>query len=131
MPPHGPDPGPERPPMAEGPRYDPSMTDGASDAYFQVTVEATAVPTLITATGELDAASSAELGRALDAALEAGSGATLDLGGITFIDSSGLRVVTLGVRRAQDEDQPFTVVAASAAVRRILDITGVGELLAP
>ena len=107
------------------------MDDGSSDTYFQVEVDTASAPTLVTASGELDAASSTELGRALDAALGAGTGVTLDLAAVTFIDSSALRVVTLSVRRARDESQPFTVTAASDAVRRIFEITGVSSLLAP
>ena len=107
------------------------MHEGASDPYFDVTVDVTANPASIAASGELDAASSVQLKQAIDDALESGAGVTLDLGQVTFIDSSALRVVTLGVRNARDLDQPFTVVEASDAVRRIFEITGVGSLLAP
>lgn len=107
------------------------MDDGPSETYFEVAVDTGLVPPRISASGELDAASSSELGRALETALSAGSGVTLDLGEVTFIDSSALRVVALGVRRAREEDQPFTVSSASDAVRRIFEITGVGSLLAP
>ncbi len=106
------------------------MDDAASDAYFEVTVDDGAVPPLIEVSGELDAASSVELGQALDSALSAGSGLTLDLGRVTFIDSSALRVVMLAAQRAQaDPPQPLTVSEASDAVRRIFEITGVSALL--
>lgn len=106
------------------------MNDGASEPYFEVTIDAEATPPTVAASGELDAASSTEFGRAIDTVLEAGTGITLDLGAVTFIDSSALRVVTLALRRAQDEGQPFSVPAASDAVRRIFEITGLSSFLA-
>ena len=107
------------------------MDDTTEDAYFEVSLDDTAVPPLVAASGELDAASSTRLGEALDTALSGGAGLSLDLGAVTFIDSSALRVVTAALRRASDGEQPFTVIAASDAVRRIFEITGVSSLLAP
>ena len=95
-----------------------------------MTVDTDAIPPLVSASGELDAASSSDLARCIDQALSIGSGIVLDLGDVTFIDSSALRVVTLGIRKANDEDQTFTVSSASEAVRRIFEITGVSSILA-
>lgn len=105
------------------------MDDGANHSYFEVSVDDGVAPPLVSASGELDAASSAQLGQAIDAALLAGAGLALDLGAVTFIDSSALRVITVALRRATDDQQPFTVTAASDAVRRIFEITGVSSLL--
>lgn len=107
------------------------MGDAPGENYFEVTVDAEAVPPTVTATGELDAASSGELRRALEGALVAGHGVTLDLGEVSFIDSSALRVISVALRDAQASGQPLTVSAASDAVRRIFEITGVTTLLAP
>lgn len=84
---------------------------------------------MVVASGELDAASSQEFELAIATALDAGQGVTLDLSAVTFIDSSALRVVTVGLRRARDEDQAFSVPAASAVVRRLFDITGVSPFM--
>jgi len=75
------------------------------DSYFQVTVDVAATPAVVSASGELDAATSEEFGQAIDAALETGNGVALDLGQLTFIDSSGVRVITVALHRARDEDQ--------------------------
>lgn len=119
------------------PKYEPdacdyhhTMNDGASESYFDFTIDSDATPPTVTASGELDAASSTEFARAIDRVLGMGAGITLDLGAVTFIDSSALRVVSLALRRAEDEGQAFSVPAASDAVRRIFEITGLSSFLA-
>lgn len=106
------------------------MDDGQSASHFEVTIAANATPPVVVATGELDAASSVDLGQALDTALNAGQGITLDLSAVTFIDSSALRVVVAALRHASDEGQPFSVPGASDAVRRLFEITGLSSFLA-
>jgi len=104
------------------------MDHNERDAYFQVTVDPSVTPTAVLASGELDAASSGELDQAIGTALEAGRGVSLDLSQLTFIDSSGVRVLTVAVHRARNEDQDFLLAASSQAVQRIFDLTGVGAL---
>jgi anti-anti-sigma factor len=53
----------------------------------------------------------------------------LDLTDVSFIDSSGLRVVTGAARAAQAGEVGFSICGASEAVRRIFEITGLSELL--
>lgn len=86
-------------------------------------------PHLVAARGELDAASAGELAVALTAAVEACGGASLDLAEVTFIDSSGLRVLIDAYRRSDGDG--FRIVAASPAVRRVLDLTSTSSFLAP
>ena len=92
------------------------MNDGPKASHFEVTIETETTPPVVVAAGEFDAASSVDLGQALDAALGAGKGVTLDLGAVTFIDSSALRVIITAQRRASDAGRPFSVPAASDAV---------------
>ncbi|MFN8017956.1 MAG: STAS domain-containing protein [Acidimicrobiales bacterium] len=98
------------------------------DTYFTVAVEAGDVPRVV-ATGELDAASSRHLEEVLRTTVGDGSGVALDLSGVSFIDSSGLRVITAMVRDAEAGGASFDVVGASDPVRRIFEITGLAELL--
>jgi anti-sigma B factor antagonist len=56
----------------------------------------------------------------------------LDLSEATFIDSSILAAIVDGHRRASDDSLAFVVslgLAGSPAVRRILDVTGLNEVL--
>ena len=111
--------------------YHRTVDDLEGDAYFTVTVDADASPAVVTAAGELDAASSREFASALDEALACGTGVALDLGQVTFVDSAGLRVMAVALRRAKEENLTLGVSAMSDAVRRIFDMTGVSALLAP
>lgn len=99
-----------------------------TDSYFGVGVRS-GVVTTVEATGELDAASSKELERVLTEVLADHQDVAVDLAKVTFIDSSGLRVVTAAARDAEAAGSTFVVSGASTAVRRIFEITGLGGLL--
>jgi anti-anti-sigma factor len=71
--------------------------------------------------GELDLASAPIAEEALRADVD-----VLDLSGLEFMDSGGVRIV-LRVCRARTE--PLVVRGTIRAVRRILDLTGVSDLL--
>jgi anti-sigma B factor antagonist len=53
----------------------------------------------------------------------------LDMRGLTFIDSSGLRSVVMADRRFRADGNRFVVVRGPARVNRVLDLTGVSERL--
>ena len=73
--------------------------------------------------GELDMAEAPALTEAF-AAVDAPS-IVVDLSGLTFLDSSGLRVLVLAHRA----DRPLTLRAPSVAVARALTVSGVDQLL--
>ncbi|WP_421118700.1 STAS domain-containing protein [Aquihabitans daechungensis] len=105
------------------------MTIGAP--HFNVQIDPGTKPLRVVATGELDAASASILAKALDEATSTETGIALDLSGVSFIDSSGLRVIAAEVQRAEAAATPFAVSAASDAVRRIFAMTGLTSLLEP
>lgn len=49
----------------------------------------------------------------------------IDLTGVSFIDSAGISALLKGRRVAEEHGQTFVVTHASAAVRELLDMTGV------
>ena len=82
-------------------------------------------------TGELDA-HTAPLVEAMFAALRnlpVGRRVGLDLSPLTFIDSSGLRVLLLGRTEAAGAGLDVTVDGSNSAIDRLLQITGVGDIL--
>ena len=79
-------------------------------------------------TGEVDMASSPRLRAAVEAALDSGRRELcVDLRATTFMDSSGLHVLTDAHRTAAGR---LTIVCPPGAVRRVLDLTGLAGTLA-
>jgi anti-anti-sigma factor len=72
---------------------------------------------------------------ALDEALlrAAGSGGPveLDLGGVDFIDGSGLSVLMDAESRARRTTRELRIVAASRNVRRLIEFTDTADRLSP
>jgi len=54
---------------------------------------------------------------------------TVDLAGVTFIDSSGLRILVEAHRARIDADASLTLRSPSAAVQRLLEISGLSSHL--
>jgi anti-sigma B factor antagonist len=103
----------------------------------------TAVPTLefettrngtvavITATGELDLSGAAVLEAELErlaAEPELGT-VVLDLRGLEFMDSSGLRLVVQADMRAREAGRRFVLVKGTETVHRVFEITRMSERL--
>ncbi len=80
--------------------------------------------------GELDIATAESLEQELRAA-EASDAKTivLDLSGLAFMDSTGLRVVLDFNERCGGEADRLRVIAGAPAVERLLDIVGLRERL--
>jgi anti-anti-sigma factor len=78
--------------------------------------------------GELDVATAPLAEEAIKNA-EAGGPATLalDLAGLTFMDSTGLRLVMAADARAREAARRFIVVRGPDAVQRVFELTGVDE----
>jgi len=79
--------------------------------------------TILDVDGDLDMASAPDLGKAVAETADVGSGPhrfALDLEGVGFIDSSGLRTL-LTVRK--EIDATFVLVNPSSAVTDLLDLT--------
>jgi anti-sigma B factor antagonist len=53
----------------------------------------------------------------------------VDLAGVTFIDSSGLRILVEAHRARIDADASLTLRSPSAAVQRLLEISGLSSHL--
>ena len=78
--------------------------------------------------GEIDASTAPTLEQAFDD-LPTGDGrVVLDLSDVSFIDSSGLRVLIALAGRADEQGRPLVLDRPSPAVARLLEITGLVEL---
>lgn len=85
--------------------------------------------TVITATGEIDLSTAPMLESHLDE-LVVDSHVVLDLSGVTFIDSTGLRVILSADSKAGEHGRALAIVATNGPVLRLFELTGVDVRLA-
>ena len=80
---------------------------------------------MVVAEGELDVASSGKLGGQLRELLDAGfARIVLDLRGVSFIDSSGLKAILDAHAASRTASIEFAVIQGHAPVRRLFELTG-------
>ncbi|WP_284043992.1 STAS domain-containing protein [Actinoplanes sp. M2I2] len=89
--------------------------------------------TVIVLTGELDLYCADALRVLLRDLLETGENVRLvaDLCSVSFLDSAALGALITAFQHAQRRGGRFTVVNSTHAVRRILEIAGMLEILSP
>src|SRR4051794_3333804 len=79
----------------------------------------------IVVAGEIDLASSTQLNRELDAALDARPARLrIDLAAVGFMDTSGVALLLKARRRALEQGARFAVSSTSPVIGRLLEITG-------
>jgi anti-anti-sigma factor len=111
--------------MAADVRYDSHV--GAQE-HLRVDVRREADRVVLRLEGELDLASSPILERALGAAeVTQAPLLVLDLDELSFVDSTGLRVILLAHEAARSRSQEFAITPGSPQVQRLLSITSVAE----
>ena len=104
--------------------------DPTSTELVTVDVSTTDAVVRVTAAGEVDSTSAPVLRECLDGILADGAQEfVVDLVGVTFLDSAGLCVLAATHRRATAQGARMRVVAASRAVIRPMQITGLWSLL--
>lgn len=85
-------------------------------------------PLVVSVRGEVDLATAPELESCLQRAFgDAPTGVVLDLEGLTFIDSSGLRVLVARAKEARTRDASLTLRNVPRHAQRVLDLTGLSE----
>lgn len=83
-------------------------------------------------TGEIDMATAEQIPAAVEQALTGHPARiTIDLAGVIFLDSSGLRNLLTAHRIAADNTTDLHVVNATGAPLRVLTLTGLLDILNP
>ena len=81
--------------------------------------------------GEVDLGTAPSLTTALDTSIRGSRGAfVIDLGDVTFLDSSGVNVLLRARASLGREDRDLVIVCPSGAPRRIFELTGIADLFA-
>lgn len=97
-----------------------------TDAVSRLTVRAEGSTVVVD--GEVDAHTCPELTAALDP-LPGSGPVEVDLSGVGFMDSSGLRALIAAHQAAAEAGRRLVISNPSAAVRRLIEISGLSEHL--
>jgi anti-anti-sigma factor len=101
----------------------------ATPPNFRITTSRSSTGTTIKLAGELDSASCAELLERFEAAADAPEAheIVLDLAGVSFIDSAGMRAIIVIERTAGERGLALTMSPPPAAVTELLQLTGITD----
>jgi anti-sigma B factor antagonist len=84
----------------------------------------------IALSGELDLANAPEVERQLTGAEAAdATSIVLDLSGLTFIDSTGIRMIVSADARSRANSHRLTLLRGSPAVQRVFVISGIDKIV--
>jgi anti-sigma B factor antagonist len=103
--------------------------DDEFDDSFELEERPDGDTTVVALHGELDLGSVETVRACLDALRTQGRGVVLDLDGLTFMDSTGIRVVLEAVQHSEEEGWAFTITRGSPAVRRIFGSAQIADRL--
>jgi anti-sigma B factor antagonist len=95
---------------------------------FSVTVGGGPDGSVVAPRGELDMATQNALRAALEEQAARGA-VTLDLSGLSFLDTSGLRLILETAEASRRDGFSFTVLPGVPGVQRLFDVAGVTELV--
>jgi anti-sigma B factor antagonist len=104
----------------------------AQTAGFAVSEEAPEVGTFVIAVeGEADMTTAVKFNEKFFSAARSGVRRVVaDLTEVSFIDTTMLNALVVGHRRMTRDNGCFAVVCSGARVKRVLEITGLGQILA-
>ena len=95
---------------------------------FTVDVGGGADGSVVAPRGELDMVTQDDLRAALERQAARGA-VTLDLSGLRFLDTSGLRLILETAEASRRDGFAFTVLPGIPAVQRLFDVAGVTDLV--
>ena len=96
---------------------------------FEMTERRENGATVVALTGELDFGTVAQVQQRLAELRDARTPVVLDLDGLTFMDSTGIRLVLTACEDARDAAWSFAVTRGSERVRRVLEAAQVIDRL--
>jgi anti-anti-sigma factor len=105
------------------------MTGRGMQQPFSIAISSENDRTVLAPRGELDAISAPHLMEALLRAAEAGTPMVIDLSGVPFMDSRGLRCLLDAVRASRTGAWELAVRPGPESVRRVIALAGADRLL--
>jgi anti-sigma B factor antagonist len=109
---------------------DRSLEAGALRPNFEIRTESTPSVAYLALSGEFDLAAEPEFAQQLSRVEENGfRKVVLDLKEVTFIDSTGLRLILGLWERSRERGAELVLVRGPEAVQRVFEVTGLERLL--
>jgi anti-anti-sigma factor len=102
---------------------------GSADGAFSISSSRFDGGILVALTGDIDLASASVVDDELRRAEQSEDLVVLDLGDVTFMDSTGLRMVISADRRLRKRGACLRLVHVPRQVTRLFELVGVSELL--
>ena len=100
----------------------------AGTTPFDLSVVEDSGAVVITVSGELDLATAPRLREACTKAVQSGAETVrIDVGGLTFLDSSGLSVLVETHRELEARHASLVLHQVGERTRRVLDVAGLGD----
>ena len=107
-----------------------SLDRVCEDGLLTVDVEDEGNQLVVRVSGELDIASAKRLEDELLRAIDSDASAVvLDLGDISFMDSTGLRVLLSAAKLSATSGKPLRIVRVTAPVREVIEVGGLERFL--
>ena len=105
-------------------------TDVAGYLDFDVSVTAADDAATVRITGELDCYKAPQLRSTLLTLVDDGvRHVTVDIGGVEFVDSTGLSVLVGGMKRLRDQGGGMVVKSRTDATRKLFEVTGLSTVV--
>src|SRR4051794_6545088 len=101
----------------------------AEAGNFDVAVDHQGARLAVAPRGEIDLATVELVRDALEPELERATGVVLDLRGVTFMDTSGLRYVLELNARAEADEFSLQIVRGPSVVQRVFEVSGIESRL--
>src|SRR5688500_297086 len=83
---------------------------------------------VVTVVGEVDLGTASSLAEEVSTATSDGANLVIDLGGVTFLDSSGLKVLVSALKRTEQAGKSLSLVAVPRVVMRVLTVTALDKV---
>jgi anti-sigma B factor antagonist len=99
------------------------------DQDFSIDTERAGDAIVVTPTGEIDLVTVPEVRSTLGQAADAARRVVLDLRQVTFMDSSGLRLLVEAQQLAEQDGFTLAVVRGPASLERLFEVTGLDARL--
>ena len=84
--------------------------------------------TVVRVAGDLDLAAVEDFVEVVQACLGRSEGVELDLGGVSFIDSSGLGALVRSRKEAESQNKSLRLSNVNETTQRLLNLTGLAEV---